>query len=207
MTATISTALVLTVVSMAAAGAQSPGDVGTLDQIIRAYYEVISGPAGKAPDRVRDEFLHIPNAQVGLPIRAANGASRVTMMTLREFYDKFGGVRTQPLYEREIHRVTRCFGTVANVWSTYVVAMAPGGPPIRRGINTINLHFDGARWWITNWIADEEHPGLQIPRHFLPPAGRKNSAPSSEELKPPAQQSEPAGSLRSPATSLSCAAA
>ncbi len=44
-----------------------PADVGTLDDIIRAYYEVISGPAGESPDRLRDRTLHLPNALVGVP--------------------------------------------------------------------------------------------------------------------------------------------
>lgn len=33
--------------------AQAPADVATIDGLMRAYYEVVSGPAGEAPDRAR----------------------------------------------------------------------------------------------------------------------------------------------------------
>ncbi len=41
-----------------------PEDVQTLDGIIKAYYEVVSGPAGESADRARDESLHHPAALV-----------------------------------------------------------------------------------------------------------------------------------------------
>ena len=39
-----------------------PADVSSIDGIIRAYYEVVSGPAGVAPDMQRDRSLHHPKA-------------------------------------------------------------------------------------------------------------------------------------------------
>jgi hypothetical protein len=53
-------------------------------------------------------------------------------MTLPELYERVGGVRKEALYEREIHRVTQRFGSIAHVWSTYGDEQYPerraGGP-------------------------------------------------------------------------------
>lgn len=145
-----------------------PADVETLDGIIAAYYEVVSGPAGERPDRARDETLHVPGARVGIADVGPDGKPTLAMMTLGEFHDRFGDVREEPFHEWEIHRVTQRFGNITHVWSTYMSSPAPNGPPQSRGINSIHLYFDGARWWITGWIFDGERPGNPIPEEFLP---------------------------------------
>ncbi len=38
-------------------GSENPADVASIDAIIEAYYEVVSGPAGESADRARDEYL------------------------------------------------------------------------------------------------------------------------------------------------------
>ena len=40
------------------AQAVDPKDVSSIDAIIDAYYEVVSGPAGESVDAARDRFLH-----------------------------------------------------------------------------------------------------------------------------------------------------
>ena len=146
-------------------------DVRTLDGIIHAYYEVVSGPAGAAPDRARDEFLHHPDALIGVPVPDDSGEMRLLTMTLAGFYDRVGGVRDAPFYEWEVHRVVHRFGMIAHVWSTYVSSSAPDGPPTSRGVNSIQLSFDGERWWVMGWIYDRERPGVSLPEEYLPADG------------------------------------
>ena len=43
-----------------------PADVETIDGIVRAFFEVISTPAGDRPDQARDASLHAPGAQIRL---------------------------------------------------------------------------------------------------------------------------------------------
>jgi hypothetical protein len=144
-------------------------DVKTLDGILRAYYEIVSGPAGTAPDRARDEFLHHPDALIGMPARDAAGKDSLAAMSLAGFYERAGGLREVPFYEWEIHRRVERFGMIAHVWSTYVSSDRPGGEPLSRGINSIQLWFDGSRWWVMGWIYDREHPDTPIPPDYLPP--------------------------------------
>ncbi len=151
--------------------AADPADVSTLDDIIRAYYEVVSGPAGESPDRERDRSLHIPNALVGVPGEVENGVSRLMTMTLDDYHDQFGGVRTEGFFETEIHRVVKRFGSVATVMSTYASSTTPEGEPYARGINSIQLVWDGERWWILSWFFDVERDDNPIPAEFLPGGG------------------------------------
>ncbi len=141
-----------------------PEDVSTLNGMIRAYYDVVSGPAGESADRARDETLHLPNALIGVP--GADG--QLTTMTLAEFHDAAGGPRTEGFFEREINRVTHRFGNVVQVFSTYESARTPDGEPFTRGINSIQLTWDGTRWWIVSWIFDRESPDNPIPDAYLP---------------------------------------
>ncbi len=147
-------------------------DVRTLDGIINAYYDVISGPAGASADRLRDESLHHPSALVAISGKDRTGAPFVRTMTLSEYHDRAGGPRERGFYEWEIHRVTQTFGHVTHVWSTYVSSDAPGGSVQSRGINSIQLYHDGTRWWIMSWIFDSERPDNPIPAGYLPRTSR-----------------------------------
>jgi hypothetical protein len=89
-------------------------------------------------------------------------------MTLGEYHDRFGGPRAQPFYEWEIHRVVQRFGSIAHVWTTYIESDSPQGETRGRGINSIQLYFDGERWWITSWVFDSEREGSEIPAEYVP---------------------------------------
>ncbi len=167
-------ALALAILSGVHVIAQPPADVATIDGIMRAYYEVVSGPAGAAPDRARDESLHMPGAHVGLPRHTPDGGTAIDMTTLAGYYERHGGVRQAPFYEWEIGRQTRQFGNVAHVWSTFAVGDAPGAAK-RRGVTSVQLYFDGTRWWIAGWISDDERPGRALPQEWL---ARVTAAPS-----------------------------
>jgi hypothetical protein len=145
-----------------------PDDVTTLDGIIRAYYEVVSRPAGEPADRRRDVTLHHPSALVSITGVDEEGQPRITTMSLGEYHDAFGAAGEEGFFEWEIHRVTHRFGNVALVWSTYASSLTPGGPVQARGINSIQLYHDGSRWWITSWIYDTERPGNPISEEYLP---------------------------------------
>ncbi|MEE8062488.1 MAG: hypothetical protein V3T16_11695 [Gemmatimonadales bacterium] len=146
---------------------ENPADVATIDAIMLAYYEVVSGPAGEAADRARDIYLHQPSALIGIPGRNDAGERVLNMITLAQYHDAFGGPRGEPFYEYEIHREVQRFGRVAHVWSTYASSREPDGEPYARGINSIELYWDGSRWWITSWSFDQERPELQIPGEYL----------------------------------------
>ena len=139
-------------------------DVTSLDGIINAYYEVVSGPAGPKQTG-RDISIHHPSANVMISGVDKDGKRFLNAMTLKEFH---ATMTPGAFYEKEIHRVTETFGNITHVWSTYEYRYAPDGPPSGRGINSIQLYNDGTRWWILSWVYDSERTGNPIPEKYVP---------------------------------------
>lgn len=135
--------------------AQTPRaeDVTTIDGILNAYYEVVSGAAGEIPDAERDQSLHHPDAWVAIAGRDRAGRPFVETMTLAEYHGD-NEPRTDPFWEWETDRVVSRSGNMVHVWSSYASALTPGGEPFDRGVNSITLFHDGDRWWIMGWMFD-----------------------------------------------------
>lgn len=146
-------------------------DVSTLDGIIKAYYEVVSGAAGIPRDTARDQSLHHSEARAIITDVGEDGKPTIQNMTLAEYHAGTSASGNPAFWEHEISRVTQRFGNVAHVWSTYAWYDNEDGPIQGRGINSIQLYHDGERWWITAWIFDSERPDNPIPPEFLPPRG------------------------------------
>lgn len=147
--------LLACLVAPMSATAQSarPDDVSTIDGIIRAYYEVVSGPAGAAPDAERDRSLHHPDAWVA--IAGVNPAGRPTVRVIDlKAYHGDNRPRPEGFWEWETDRTVSRSGNMVHVWSSYATAKTEGGEPYARGVNSITLFHDGERWWIMGWMFD-----------------------------------------------------
>jgi hypothetical protein len=145
-------------------------DCDSLDSIIHALYESISGPAGKEPDWERVRSLFFPRALLFRTTVAADGALPASVMDVEEYIDGTGEyLRHEPFYEREIARRTESFGSVAQVFSTYESCREPGpSKPFMRGINSMQLFHDGERWWLVSVLWDNEREDQPIPGRYLP---------------------------------------
>jgi hypothetical protein len=155
-------------VEVAPAAARSE-DVGSIDGMIRAYYDVITGPPGRPREWSRDRTLYIPDLRFVAIDADAKGKPIARVMSHQQFVDRSNPSMVEKGFdEREIHRVTQRFGNIAHVFSTYETRQKPDGPVIGRGINSIELFWDGNRWWIASAIWDEERPGNAIPKEYLP---------------------------------------
>jgi hypothetical protein len=149
--------------------AANPADVASIDSIIAAVYNVISGPASKKRDWDRMRSLFVPGARLipTGPRQAGGYGSRV--MTVDEYIE-----RSSPFFEREgffeteTARRSEEFGQIAHAFSTYDSRHAPDdAKPFARGINSIQLMNDGKRWWIVTifWQGEsEKHP---LPEKYL----------------------------------------
>lgn len=144
------------------------GDVDSIDSIISAFYDVVSGPAGQERDWARDSTLYLPGVRFVVVSRTSDGE-----LTARNFdHGTWASGSNESLergfYEQEIHRVTRRFGPIADVFSTYEWRTTEDGPVGGRGINSIQLFNDGQRWWITGAIWASEDESVPIPNAYLP---------------------------------------
>jgi hypothetical protein len=145
----------------------NPADVSTIDGIVKAFYEVISGKIGEPRQWGRDKTLYAPGARlVGMSLR--NGKPHASIMTqeqyingANEFFVKEGFI------EREIGRTVRQFGNIAHVFSAYEWETSGEKKQKARGINSIELYNDGKRWWISAVTWEEERPENPIPKEYL----------------------------------------
>ena len=149
-----------------------PPDVKSIDGIIAAIYDVISGPAGQKRDWERERSLFIPGARL-IPTATVPGKTDVDLAPL--VLDIEGYIaRVEPLfekegfYEREIARRAEQFGRIAHVWSTYESRHNPNdAEPFMRGINSIQLFNDGNRWWILSIYWQHESSQHPLPEKYL----------------------------------------
>src|SRR5438034_7307536 len=150
----------------------NPADVATIDSIITAAYDGISGPAGKKRDWDRERSLYMPGARL-IPTAMEAGTGGVDLAPhildiegyiarVEPFFEKSG------FYEREIARRTEQFGQIAHVWSTYESCHNETAPePFMRGINSIQLFYDDRRWWIVTVYWQHESRESPIPKTYL----------------------------------------
>lgn len=144
-------------------------DVGTIDGIMKAFYDVISGPAGQPRQWSRDRTLYIPDIRFVAMSEDKSGRPRAQVASHQQFVDSSDAVLVKEgFYETEIHRVTERFGNIAHVFSTYESRNKADGPVIARGINSAELFYDGKRWWIASNIWDDERPDNPLPAQYLP---------------------------------------
>jgi hypothetical protein len=148
--------------------APRPDDVATIDGMIKAYYEVITGPAGQPRDWARDRSLYIKDLRFVMVEYDKDGKPDPQIVDHQAFVDGSNASLSKGFYEKEIHRVTERFGPIAHVWSTYDTRRTETGPIIKRGINSIELFWDGKRWWIANAIWTDETKDNPIPKEYLP---------------------------------------
>lgn len=149
--------------------APRPDDVGSIDGMIKAYYEVITGSAGRPREWSRDRTLYISDLRFVAMGVDRQGKPVATIHSHQQYVDASDASMVRDGFdEHEIHRVTQRFGNIAHVFSTYETRRTPGGPLLGRGINSIELFWDGKRWWIASAIWDDERPDNPLPKEYLP---------------------------------------
>jgi len=149
--------------------AANPADVVSVNSIIAAVYDVISGPAGKKRDWDRMRSLFVPGARLipTGPRQAGGYGSRV--LTVDEYIERASGIfEKEGFFEREAARQMEQFGQIAHAFSTYESRHAPDdAKPFQRGINSIQLMNDGKRWWIVTIFWEGEDEKTPLPDKYL----------------------------------------
>lgn len=151
--------------------AANPADVGSVDAILKALYDVISGPAGQARNWDRFRSLLVPNARLMPTGNRPNGGAGVAMLSGDDYVKRAGpGLEKNGFFEVEVHRVVEQYGNIMHAFSTYESRRTadPNEKPFARGINSIQLLKDGGRYWIVSIFWDSERPGNELPAKYLP---------------------------------------
>ena len=147
--------------------AAKPGDVDSVDHIIAALYDVISGPAGQPRDWNRFRSLFLPEGRLVPNNVAADGTITHRVLSADDYAKRASGAFAQQgFFENESARTQERFANIAHIFSTYESRHEKGGPPFARGINSIQLLHDGHRWFIVTVMWQAESPKAQIPPEY-----------------------------------------
>jgi len=129
----------------------------TIDGIVGALYHALSFAPGGQPDYERLADLFYPGARALPPNDDDLVGSTLSVDELIELSKEAArgpsGRREEGLIEREVARSTSAFGTIAQVFSTFEVI---SGDARARGVNALQLVYQGGRWWIASFAWDDE---------------------------------------------------
>jgi hypothetical protein len=149
----------------------NPADVASIDAILGAVYDVISGPAGHKRDWNRMRSLFTANARL-MP----KGTSGLRSGSVEDYIAVSGPQLEQNGFiEREVARRVEQYGDIAHVFSTYEARNRADGPVFMRGINSLKLVRHQGRWWVVSIMWQAETPQNPLPGHYLssPPSGER----------------------------------
>lgn len=138
-------------------------DVKSIDAIIHAYYDVISGSSQDSWQFERDKFIHSKNAII---TKWDEGGKKGPHSLESEYIPILLAPR-EDWYEKELKRKVSQYGNIAQVWSAFEIRTDPEVPSNIRGLNSIQLHFEDGRWWIDSWTGIMETEENRFVKEFL----------------------------------------
>lgn len=141
-----------------------PANVTTIDALMTAYYESVSGHPGKR-DGERMLSLFIPGGKISIGLDGDEPTHQLAEDYLRT--ERFLTI-SNDFFEREISRDVQQFGYMANVISTYGISDAMANTDYTaRGVTVFQLVKHGDRWWILSTMWQRESPELPLPPQLL----------------------------------------
>lgn len=151
-------------------------DVDSVDHLVAALYDVISGPPTKQRDWNRFRSLFLPDGRLG-PIRPSSPAAQGKPAQAGDVFfltPELYAERDDPYFKKEgffehgvANRVEE-FGNLVHVWSTYESRHAlDDAKPFARGINSIQMVHAAGRYWLASVMWDDEREGLSLPDKYL----------------------------------------
>ncbi|MDG1437870.1 MAG: hypothetical protein P8P98_02765 [Emcibacteraceae bacterium] len=154
----------LTVSNAQDRGMITPDDTASIDGVMKAYYEAVSGHPGKR-DVARILNLYAPNAKLNVNVTGGKPVHGIVEEVVMG--DRFQNINTE-FFEREISRDEHRFGNLANVISTYGISDAMENTNYTaRGITLFQMYYAGDRWWVLSSVWQRESDDLPLPKHLL----------------------------------------
>ncbi len=149
--------------------AADPKDVASIESILAALYDVISGPAGQPRNWERMRSLFAPGARLIPTVRRPDGTTVALVHDVDGYAERASkAFAEQGFYERGVANRVEQFGRIAHVFSTYEARHDPkDAKPFLRGVNSIQLVNDGKRWWVVNVFWQAEDAETPLPEKYL----------------------------------------
>jgi hypothetical protein len=142
-------------------------DVKSVDAIIAALYDVITGEPNSPRDWERFKYLFKPEARL-IPTRKDDkGELTIKALSPEEYVQLFQSRIPTGFFERELSRKVESYGTVTHAFSTYETKEKKDGQVTNRGINSIQLFKDKDRYYIITIFWCAESMGFTLPDKYL----------------------------------------
>ncbi len=144
-------------------------DVESPEAIVHALYDVISGPKGQKRNWDRMRTLFVPEGKLIPSGKRPDGTIAYRFLSVEDYINSSGPVlEKNGFFEKEIGRTREQYGNIVHVFSTYESFRdLSEKQPFMRGINSIQLLFDGKRWWILNVLWQAESKEFPIPEKYI----------------------------------------
>jgi hypothetical protein len=133
----------------------------TLDELIKALDDAVSGPGNK--DRACLRELLLPDARMTPVSRVPNGKLAPHHLTVDDWITAVARRGAEPFYERQVKVTTHQYGHIAQLWSEYEIRPTPEGAATLRGVNSIQAFYDGSRWRVVEILWEAENTAGAAP--------------------------------------------
>jgi len=143
-------------------------DVVSVQSVLDAYYDCISGPIGQVRDFDRLKNLFHPSGRLVYSHWNEDSSKASTLIfNIDEFIDQMGYLDKKGFYEHEVSNVIHTFSSVTQVFSTYKFRAEDNSIPQGQGITSYEIFFDGNRYWILSMLWSAENDKYKIPSRYL----------------------------------------
>jgi hypothetical protein len=138
----------------------------TLDDLVKALDEAVSGPANK--DRTCLRQVMFPDARLTPVGKAPDGSFGPHILTVDGWIDAVAKRGSDAFYERQVKVDKQQYGHIANLWCAYEIRPTPDGKATVHGVNSIQAVYDGTRWRVLAVLWEAETTARTAPENKTP---------------------------------------
>ena len=147
--------------------AQYEDDVKSVENIGKAYYEVVSGPIGQKRDFNRLRNLFHPNATLTYSYWSEEEQKNKLMpMDIEAYIEKLDYLDKRGFYEKELYQTSESYGAIVQSVSVYKFWMEDNYAD-GKGFTSYQYFWDGERYWILSMFWMMESNKYPIPKKFI----------------------------------------
>lgn len=133
----------------------------TLDELVKALDDAVSGPANK--DRTCFRALMMPEARLSPVVKQPEGGFAPHLLSVDDWIAAVAKRGSAPFYEVQVKVKPEIYGHFAHLWCAYEIRDMPQGKATVTGINSIQAVQDGPRWRVLNILWESNTTAGPVP--------------------------------------------
>ena len=149
--------------------AQETNDnLASVNGLIQTLYKTISGPVGKDRDWEMFRTLFADEARMYIAVASKDSGTVLRVLTPEQYIERNKTrLADMGFTENEIHRSTESYGAITHVFSTYESHFTnpTNEEETVKGINSIQLFYDGNRYYILSICWDANAKNIPVPEY------------------------------------------